>query len=189
MTPSIPHFFSTPALRRAWYKAISLLVITSLLLQPITAVAAIYRTEAVLRSATLAAPDRPIAAPLRVLPHEENTTVQTATVRTTYPMPQPRLRTAVLANPTPSGAKPAYPLNHVLDANPQPVGTPPANYNFETAGYYVGTPPTNADLSAAITTTGTPPTNHDFATGNLTGWTASGTVTIQSDATHGSYAQ
>lgn len=60
--------------------------------------------------------------------------------------------------PTPSGAKPPYPLNHQLDGLFAVAGTPPSNYNFETAGSYVGTPPTNADLSAAVTEVGTLPT-------------------------------
>ncbi len=44
------------------------------------------------------------------------------------------------AVPTPSGAEPAYPLNHTFDADVQSVGTPPPNSDFEAPGYSTGTP-------------------------------------------------
>ncbi|HXK36832.1 MAG TPA: DUF6531 domain-containing protein, partial [Candidatus Paceibacterota bacterium] len=93
------------------------------------------------------------------------------------------------ADPLPSGAESAYPLNHTFDADVQLVGTPPANYEFEAAGYTVGDPPTNHDLEAPAQDAGTPPTNHDFEAGSFTGWTTSGTTSIQSDGSHGYYAK
>jgi len=83
-----------------------------------------------------------------------------------------------------SGALPAYPLNHTLDTAVSTVGTPPANSDFESASQSVGTPPQNSDFAAAPTTAGTPPANHDFESGDLSGWTTSGTVTIASDHSH-----
>ncbi|HEY7031973.1 MAG TPA: DUF6531 domain-containing protein, partial [Thermomicrobiales bacterium] len=92
------------------------------------------------------------------------------------------------AAPTASGAFANYPLNSTFDAEPMLVGTPPTNFDFETAGYAVGTPPTNSDLETAPVTDGTP-TNDDFATGDFTGWTVTGSPSIQSDTEHGYYAQ
>lgn len=92
--------------------------------------------------------------------------------------------------PTPSGANPLYPANHTFDAiAPESLGTPPANHDFVSPGYAVGQPPTNYDLQAAPIPTGTPPANHTFASGDLSGWTTTGSVTIKSDVTHGSYAR
>jgi len=96
---------------------------------------------------------------------------------------------AAFADPTPSGADPAYPLNHTFDSDVLPVGTPPANADFESSAYQVGSPPTNYDLQSAAEDTGTPPTNHDFETGDFTGWTRSGTTSMQSDGTHGYWAK
>jgi RHS repeat-associated protein len=95
----------------------------------------------------------------------------------------------IQADPSPSGADPAYPLNHTFDADIQPVGTPPANADFESASYPVGDPPGNHDLEDPAQDAGTPPTNHDFETGDFTGWTTSGTTSIQSDGQHGYYAK
>jgi hypothetical protein len=92
------------------------------------------------------------------------------------------------SSPIPSGANPPYPLNHTFDAAAQPAGSPPTNHAFEVPGYAVGTPPANFDLEAAAQAVGTPPTNHDFESGDLSGWTTSGTVSIASDAPHGFYA-
>lgn len=73
------------------------------------------------------------------------------------PPDEDELRT-LSQTPTLSGANPPYPRNHVLDADPQlGIGTPPTNFDFESAGYHVGTPPANADLEAAIQEPGTPP--------------------------------
>jgi len=83
-----------------------------------------------------------------------------------------------------SGALAAYPLNHTLDTTVTAVGTPPQNSDFEAQGSTVGTPPANHDFATAPTTAGTPPTNSDFETGDLSGWTTTGTVTVQSDHTH-----
>jgi hypothetical protein len=91
--------------------------------------------------------------------------------------------------PTPSGAEAAYPLNHVLDGESTTTGTPPANFDFEAASTSTGTPPANSTFAAAATETGTPPSNGDFeATPDFTGWTTSGTVSIQTDMPHGRYA-
>lgn len=67
------------------------------------------------------------------------------------------------------------------------VGTPPANHNFETPAITVGTPPTNHDMTTAAYASGAP-ANYDFETGTLSGWMASGTVSVQSNATQGYYA-
>jgi len=93
------------------------------------------------------------------------------------------------ADPVASLADPAYPLNHTFDADVLAVGTPPANSDFEAASYNVGTPPANHNLESAAQDAGTPPTNHDFETGSFTGWTTSGTTSIQSDTPHGYYAK
>jgi RHS repeat-associated protein len=93
------------------------------------------------------------------------------------------------ADPLPSEADAAYPLNHTFDAAGQPIGSPPPNSDFETPGYAIGSPPSNYDLEAPAVDAGTPPTNHDFETGDFTGWTTSGTTSIESDAEHGYYAK
>jgi len=78
------------------------------------------------------------------------------------------------AAPTPSGAKPLY----------------PANFNFDAAGQgEVGVPPTNHDFEIDARQVGTPPTNHDFEIGDLTGWTTSGTVSVESGGPSGYYAK
>lgn len=93
------------------------------------------------------------------------------------------------ALPTPSGAKAAYPLNHLLDGNFQVAGTPPQNHNFEAAAVTVGTPLTNHDFSAASYAVGTPPTNANFETGAFSGWTTAGTVNMQSNTAQGYYGR
>src|SRR5437867_6261312 len=92
------------------------------------------------------------------------------------------------ADPVASLADPAYPLNHTFDADVLSVGSPPANSDFETAAYTVGTNATNYDLQSAAQDAGVP-TNHDFETGSFSGWTTSGTTSIQSDTPHGYYAK
>jgi RHS repeat-associated protein len=79
-----------------------------------------------------------------------------------------------LADPSPSGAE------QVQLANPDfsgvglgDVGTPPPNYDFETASSDVGTPPAN----------------NDFASGDFTSWEVTGTPTVQSGGPGGYYAQ
>lgn len=89
--------------------------------------------------------------------------------------------------PAPSGAEAAYPLNHTFDGEIATVGTPPTNHNFETPAYQVGTPPPNADVNTPAYDAGTP-TNHTFATGDFTGWTTTGSPTINTDPTYGPYA-
>jgi len=83
-----------------------------------------------------------------------------------------------------SGALPAYPLNHTLDTSVSAVGTPPQNSGFEAAGAAGGTPPRNDDVATASTSVGTPPQNRDFESGDLSGWTTTGAVTVQSDHSH-----
>lgn len=101
----------------------------------------------------------------------------------------PRIAARVNTSPSPSGADLAYPLNHTFDADGQLTGTPPANYDFEATTTTVGTPPTNHNFTTAGGDVGAPPPNHNFASNDFSGWTTAGSPTIQSDATHGSYAQ
>ncbi|OGO09483.1 MAG: hypothetical protein A2Y61_07925 [Chloroflexi bacterium RBG_13_60_13] len=95
----------------------------------------------------------------------------------------------IQADPSPSGADAAYPLNHTFDGDIHSVGAPAANADFEEESYPVGAPPGNYDLEDLAEDVGTPPTNHDFETGDFTGWTTSGTTSIQSDGQHGYYAK
>lgn len=183
-----PRWLGASTWRRTLYTVVSFTVIASFLLRPMMAIAVIEQQDALVRTATANAvrlPEQSAGKPNRLA----HTTALPDKLRTVNVLPSSTMRTAALANPLPSGAKPAYPLNHILDANPQFVGTPPTNYDFETAGYSVGAPPTNHELTAAPYAVGTPPANHTFETGDFTGWTTAGTVTIQSDATHGYYAQ
>jgi RHS repeat-associated protein len=76
-----------------------------------------------------------------------------------------------------SGAYPPYPLNHTLDAYPQILQDGPTNWDFETAATVVGTPPTDYAFETARSDLDQP-TNYDFATGDFTGWTTNGSVTI-----------
>jgi YD repeat-containing protein len=93
------------------------------------------------------------------------------------------------APPAASGAHPPYPLNHTFDAETVSQGAQP-NADFETPGTTAGTPPTNHDLSTASIDTGAPPTNFDFATGSFSGWTTTGTPTIQTTSgPDGTWAQ
>jgi RHS repeat-associated protein len=125
----------------------------------------------------------------RALAAQQDRLAQSIAYQSTGAPPDDELYQTLEA-PLASGANPLYPANHTFDAiPPQPVGTPPANHSFESPGYPVGVPPTNHDLQTAPTPTGTPPTNYDFATGDFTGWMTVGTVSMASDAAHGSYAQ
>lgn len=92
-----------------------------------------------------------------------------------------------VAPPDPSGAEPPYPLNHTLDGQIEGLGSL-QNANFETAPGSVGTPPTNSDLETAPVEA-TAPTNNDFETGDFTGWTVTGSPSIQSDTPHGYWAR
>jgi hypothetical protein len=92
-----------------------------------------------------------------------------------------------VAPPDPSGAEPPYPLNHTLDGQVEGLGSL-QNANFETAPGSVGTPPTNSDLETAPTEA-TAPSNNDFETGDFTGWTVTGSPSIQSDTPHGYWAR
>jgi len=53
----------------------------------------------------------------------------------------------------------------------------------------VGTPPTNYDAETAPATVGTPPSNYDFETGDFTGWTVTGSPTVNASGPTGYYAQ
>ncbi len=87
------------------------------------------------------------------------------------------------------------PLNQVEEAfaAPTPSGAQPTqvvNGDFSGVGLgEVGTPPTNHDFETAGSTVGAPPTNYDFSTGDFTGWTLTGSPTIQSGGPGGYYAQ
>lgn len=63
----------------------------------------------------------------------------------------------------------------------------PVNASFNALPYGAGAP-TNSGFSSAAQTVGTPPSNYNFASG-LTGWTASGTVTVVSGGPDGQYAK
>ena len=91
--------------------------------------------------------------------------------------------------PVPSGAYAPYPLNPELNSLWETVGAPPANADFAASASSVGDPPINSDFAASAYESGDPPTNHDFSTGTLEGWAATGTVVIDSDPEHGSFAR
>ena len=78
------------------------------------------------------------------------------------------------ADPTPSGA--------------QPTTVPNGDFSGEGLGQ-VGTPPTNHDFETAGGSVGTPPSNYDFETGDFTGWTLTGSPSVQSGGPTGYYAQ
>ncbi len=79
-----------------------------------------------------------------------------------------------LADPALSGAESVQVVNGDFSgAGSGEVGTPPANYDFETPGGTVGTPPSN----------------YNFSTGNFADWTLTGSPTIQSGGPGGYYAQ
>ncbi len=177
--------------RQSLYLVVSLLVISSMLLRPVTAIAVIYKAESELQKAVTTHPltlDGAANLHPRSAPDLVPITAATAH-RLAAPLPAPALRTLAQVNPTPSQAKPAYPYNHLLDGSYQSVGTPPANHNFESAATGGGMPPTNNDFAAASYNVGTPPTNYNFESGTFSNWTTAGTVSIQSDATHGYWAQ
>ncbi|MCB0124773.1 MAG: hypothetical protein KDE58_21100, partial [Caldilineaceae bacterium] len=175
--------------RRALYEFVSLLVIASMLARPVTAIAMIYHVENELERA-LTARSTTAEGTGATLPVRSTRPLATGErSRRATLLPTPALRTLAQVNPTPSNAKPAYPNNHILDGAYQAIGTPPTNYDFETAATGGGAPPANHDFAAASYTVGTPPTNHNFESGDLSGWSTTGTVTIQSDGTHGYYAQ
>ncbi|HSL68359.1 MAG TPA: hypothetical protein VK977_09425 [Actinomycetota bacterium] len=86
-------------------------------------------------------------------------------------------------DPIPSGADPLYPLNHTVDGKTESLGAPP-NSGFEQAGGPVGTPPTNYDLQTAPIDSVTVPIG-DFETGTFANWSLTGSPTISSDQTRG----
>jgi RHS repeat-associated protein len=90
-------------------------------------------------------------------------------------------------DPIPSGADPLYPVNHTVDGKTESLGAPP-NSGFEQAGGPVGTPPTNYDLQTAPVDSVTVP-NGDFETGTFANWTLTGSPTIFSDQTRGYWAR
>ena len=82
--------------------------------------------------------------------------------------------TPAFADPTPSGALPTTVINGDFSGvGLGEVGTPPTNYDFETAGGSVGTPPSN----------------YDFETGDFTGWSLTGSPSVQSGGPTGYYAK
>lgn len=90
-------------------------------------------------------------------------------------------------DPIPSDADPLYPLNHTIDGKIESLGSP-ANSGFEQAGGPVGTPPTNYDLQTAPIDSVTVP-NGNFETGTFANWTLTGSPTISSDQTRGYWAR
>ena len=100
--------------------------------------------------------------------------------------PAPRNQAAPPSSP--SGAFAPYPLNHTLDAYPLILQNGPENWDFETPGYEVGTPPVDFDLESSASNLDLP-TNYDFATGDLTGWTATTGVSVGSGGPDGSFGQ
>jgi RHS repeat-associated protein len=117
-----------------------------------------------------------------------------ALLRAAPPSQQPRvvlddstIRLVSHNDPTPSGADPLYPLNHTVDGDTESLGAPP-NAGFEQAGGPVGTPPTNYDLQTAPIDSVTVP-NGNFETGTFANWTLTGSPTIQSDQTRGYWAR
>lgn len=147
-------------------------------------------------------------SPLPVLAQEASTTSVASTssraaLALTGAPPENTLHFQSL--PTPSGANPAYPLNHSFDSPARSLGSLVSNANFETPASSVGTPPLNSDFSSPPATvgaqpndgdfeiapanTGGQPSNADFETGTLSGWTTTGNVAIQSDQGHGFWAQ
>ncbi|MEZ4869236.1 MAG: polymorphic toxin-type HINT domain-containing protein [Caldilineaceae bacterium] len=167
-----------------FYKLVSIVVVCSLLLQPLSAMAAVYRSVGAPVAPTRAANPSVV---------ESNKASAAGAPRPTQArhkaavMPAPKVRMAAQVNPTPSGAKPAYPPNHILDTDEHAVGVPPANYDLESAGYGIGTPPANYDFSVPGYEVGPLPNNPSFETGNFTGWSISGNVTLQSDANSGQH--
>lgn len=87
------------------------------------------------------------------------------------------------SGPSPSGAEPPYPLNHTLDGDLTDLGSV-TNADFESDPSGSGSPPTNFDLESEPIDVASV-TNGDFETGDFTGWTLTGSPTIQSDQTHG----
>ncbi len=174
------------------YGVVSLLVIGSMLLRPVMAIAVIHKAEyelAVATAARFAPLDRSAVAPVLKVNRTEAMYVMDR-LRIAAALPAPAMRTLAQVNPTPSNARPAYPHNHLLDGIvPQIVGTPPVNYDFEATATGGGVPPANYDFSTVPYSVGTPPPNHDFESGTFSNWTTAGTVTMQSDSTHGYWAQ
>jgi hypothetical protein len=91
------------------------------------------------------------------------------------------------SGPTPSGAEPPYPLNHTLDGETTALGSV-QNADFETPPSGVGSPPSNSGMETAPVDVATV-TNGDFETGSFSGWTLTGSPSIQSDQTHGYWAR
>ena len=119
--------------------------------------------------------------------------VITAFLQAVPPSHQPRIpldqSTARLVShndPIPSDADPLYPLNHTIDGKTESLGSP-ANSGFEQAGGPVGTPPTNYDLQTAPIDSVTVP-NGNFEMGTFASWTLTGSPTISSDQTRGYWA-
>lgn len=164
--------------RKLLHGFVSILVIGSMLLQPVIVIAVTYQ------------PDRAIVAAASTIPDaDENSRFNNSSapdemsatdrVRMAAALPKPAKRTLAQVSPTPSNAKPAYPYNHILDGFWAAAGSPPANHNFEEPPIGGGAPPynydfqlsamgggtlpLNHDLQAPVTSSGPPPTNYDFS--------------------------
>ena len=95
--------------------------------------------------------------------------------------------TRLADGPAPSGADPAYPLNHTLDGKTADLGHV-ANSDFEKPSVPVGTPPSNSGFETSPADAPAVP-NGDFETGDFTGWTTTGTPSIQTDPSRGYWAR
>lgn len=105
-------------------------------------------------------------------------------------MGQPPESTAQFAStPSLSGAYPPFPDNHSFDAANTSLGGLTTNADFESASSGAGTVPENFDFEAPAADIGTPPANGDFELGDLSQWSISGPVSLQSDPTHGYWAK
>lgn len=69
------------------------------------------------------------------------------------------------------------------------LGPTPPNFTLDTGTYTTGTPPSNYQFEEDEEQVGSPPSNHDFETGDFTGWTTSGTTSVQSGGPTGYFAQ
>lgn len=171
-----------PVSRKLLYRLLSLVIIASMLLQPLTTIAVTTKAPLV----SLVARTTPDLRSAVVPPAISDAAAQARP----FVIPAAKARAVEEVSPTPSGALPPYPVNHTLNPAYTYFGdTLPTNGDLSIPGYNVGTPPANYDFSAAPYAVGTPPTNYDFATGDFSDWTTSGTTAIQSDATRGPWAE
>ncbi|MEZ4614119.1 MAG: hypothetical protein R2867_01200 [Caldilineaceae bacterium] len=114
---------------------VSLLTVLSLLLQPVTAIAEIYHNDYCYEPPQPLTPNR-TSRQCRCLLKKSSQAVCNP------PPCAVRLR----KSRRPSGALPAYPLNHVLDKADVTLGVPPANHTFEAPILPGDASPTNYDF-------------------------------------------